>query len=186
MLLLLFLICDVSLGFWDLIIMFVGVSRCAFCVVIVVYDQDRLLYIMVGFFLVVYLCEWAWFLLVWFEDISVMFLLLLLLLDMYFLEGLMFWAYLFIVSGYFLLLFVCVGVSICLFWPRPGGRGSLEVVVVVFSFCWEIFGLVCFCLGFMFVLFVFWFVVCLGVIMWCIQVGLVWVGIFFFFLSLCE
>jgi hypothetical protein len=121
---------------------------------------------------------------VWYEGVSVMFLLLS-LLDMCFLEGFMFWGDLFIVLRY-LLLFLCVGVCMCLFWPRPGGRGPLEVVVVVFSFCWEFFVLVCFCLGFKFVLFGFWFVVWLGVVMWCIQVGLVWVGIFFFFLTLRE
>jgi hypothetical protein len=92
-----------------------------------------------------------------------------------------------------LLLFVCVGMSICSLWPRPGGRGPLDVDAAVFSFCWEVFGLVCFCLGFMFVFLVFWFVVWLGVMVWCIQVGLVCVDMyllffifFIFFLTLCE
>ena len=39
--------------------MFVGVSRCAFCVAILGYAQEKLLYIMIGFLLVVYLCESA-------------------------------------------------------------------------------------------------------------------------------
>ena len=55
----------------------------------------------------------------WCEYIGVMFLLF---LDMYILEWLIFCGC--------LLLFVCGGVFICLFWPRPGGRGPLEVVVV--------------------------------------------------------
>ena len=53
MLLILFLICDVTLGFWVLVIMFVGFSRCVLFIVIVV--QNVLLYVVVEFFLVVYL-----------------------------------------------------------------------------------------------------------------------------------
>ena len=100
--------------------------------------QDSLLNLKVEFFLVVYLCEWAWFLLTWYEDISVM-LLLLLLVDM---DRFMFWGYLWIVSGYSFLMLVCGGMSICLFWPRPvrgsGGIfslfGAFSVSVFLFSF----------------------------------------------------
>ena len=48
--------CGVFLGFWEFIVMFVGVGRCALFGV--VYGHVCTLYIIIEIFIVLYFCEW--------------------------------------------------------------------------------------------------------------------------------